>query len=434
MNYEENGITLGQLLSVVKKSFKKALLYVLISVLATSALLLTVRSFTRSNTYNSTVTVSSQNDSTLLSDFNVNKRLAVSNAVSKLEISQDLVSDIVANTTITAQIPEDFDDKVFYPNVFKISVNPDKSFGLDNNQYVSLVDQISIEYVNVFSTVNFPTIITSYKRDGVGTNYEYLRYVDGIYNNINTAISSINLFISNSGLDANSKELTNINILLAGLNDLLNSTEQLRQYIIGNSVEITDGSISNYLSVEESIAQAEITKYEKLVSTAQVALNNYSSVISNITNGNNSAGNIYYLNDEGFIKLTKELMYYQQLEADAIERKAKISVYKTIDTNSIAKTENAVNYTSAQFTAIASNFDTLLETYHQIESDYNSNQNLTSKAQVTIPASKVTNNTISIGLIIVIDFLVALIAYSVAFGKTFSVMKKQGAFESREIQ
>ena len=428
MNYEENGITLGQLFLVVKKSFKRAIIYVLISILVASTFLLTVRTFTKTSSYSANVTISSKNDDSLLTTFNANKSLAVSNALDELGFSQEIKTDLVKNTTITAKIPKDVKDDNYIPNVFEITVKPDKDFGLSNKQYVSLTDKIANEYVNVFSTVSFPTVISTYQRTGVGDTYEYIRYADGIYSNIYAAVSSINLFIANSGIDKSSSELMEMNILLAELNDLLNYAEQIKQFIIANTIEINSGAINNYIAVEKQNAQAENEKYNKLVVTAQAALDSYSSVIQNITTSTNSAGNIYQLNDEGFIKLTKELMYYQQLEAEATEKAGKITAYEGITKNQC--TEEAKSSVKEQFSAITGELDKLLEKYNSIEVNYNSNQNLTSIADVTMPASQVNESIVSILILAIIDVLVAMIAYVVAFSKTFSIMKKQNAFDS----
>lgn len=424
MNQEQNEITLGQLFGVVKKSFKRALLYILIAVVLTTAILMTTRAFVSTNIFTSTITVSTleneEPDETLLSKLNLSKSLVVSKAMAENNISVDLTSDIVANTTITAKIPETIpEDEVFVPTVFNITINKDKDLNLSNNQYQSLLDSISKEYVNIFSTTKLPKLTTLYEMSGLPDNVEYIEYLDGIYSNLVLAKNTTEAFI------AKNNTIVELNIISQKVNAIIASLDALKLNIYDNTIEKNAGAVASNILVAQKNAQTEVSKYTTITTNAETAITAYQATLSQITNNTN--GNIYYLDDAGFVKLYDEYIKYSNMLAEATAKSDTLN-------NLSPKTKGTMTaeQAKAQLNALSTAATAVFEEYDALQAELNNNQSATSIAKVTMPARILSENFISTKIIILANIAVILIAYVIAFSQTFSKLKNNGYFDNAE--
>ena len=122
----ENEITLAQLFGVVKKSFKRAIIYVLASAILLGCILLAVRAIVAKDVYTTTISFS-QTDENALSKLNSNKANMVNKALAKQFTdgsALDYAEEITNNLTITAIVPEkNEEDEDFIPTKFTISLN-----------------------------------------------------------------------------------------------------------------------------------------------------------------------------------------------------------------------------------------------------------------------------------------------------------------------
>ena len=122
MENQENGVTLGQLVAVFKKSLIRGIIYVVVCVLIATAILIMLKTFSSTNVYESSVSFSTAK-ATHLSSMNYNKANVVNRALAADGKSLDVSDAVVKNLTISAIIPADFSgNDSFVPTSFNVSL------------------------------------------------------------------------------------------------------------------------------------------------------------------------------------------------------------------------------------------------------------------------------------------------------------------------
>lgn len=420
MDNQENGISLGQLFSVVKKSLLRGLIYVLVSVIMLTAILVLVKTFTSTNVYNATVTFSTA-DANALSSMNSYKANAVNKALKTDDKSLDVSDEVVKNLSVSAIIPAaNEDDSSFIPTSFTVSLKSSSELNFSSGEYKSLVDNIAKEYVNQFATGSMPELYLSVAdvNSQLEHNAEYLQIAFYLSDIIDDYLLNLNSFASSNTAAATfANNGTTLNSVISDLNFLKSSVDSLKYTIAINKYGF---KLNEYLATAEALITAEEDKYQQINTDAQAALTAYKATISDITQTEN---NVYVVDTSVFKSLSEKAEIASKQFAEATRKKTEITTLKTL-VGSESGTQNEGVATSLK--AYATTLSSVLTNYKKLSNEFNDNKILISAATVSKPAYSKAESFIGLKIILIADVAFALIAYVVAFSQTFAIMKKKG--------
>lgn len=428
-NYEQKDLTLGQILTIAKKALKIGIIYMVVTAILATSILLTMKAFTTSKVYKSSVTFT-KSTATALSTMNYNKSNVINKALLDTGHSLEISNEISKNLTITAIVPANTkEDEEFLPTSFNVTLMPSENLNFTAVQYQDLLDSISIEFLNLFALSTFPTESYSYDIESELANFEFLRIVDTISSNIDYYYQTINSVLD---IHTSAKDFVNpetgkfLSDITAKLKSLSDSAKSLSQIIVTQRIENING-LEDYIDWTISQKTAEITYYTTLQSQAKSALDAYNATLSSITTGVTD-GNVYVFDNTAYLNLYQTLMDLSTKLADATRAKEIAQSYK--DNLGAVKTTNpqTIAFVKNKLIEFHNTLSSLIEEYKVNAKAYNDVQFLSSDAKVTNAAHVETSSAINITIIALLDFSLILIAYIVAYVQTYSKLKKQGFF------
>lgn len=431
---EEKEITIGQLFFVCKKSLLKALIYILASVLLTTCVLFVVKSFTNTNIYTSTITLKQTDDGTL-NAMNAYKGTAVVNALDKVypDDSDKVLSlskDISGALTITADFPSDLDDgETFVPTTFHVNLKNVSKLDVSSSEYAAILDAIDAELIGTFSSKSFPSLLYTVNVENQLSVLEYIQVVDELLDTVNNYITSINSYVS-----VNSSSLTyngtvsgkNISNILNDLTAIKSNLENVQFSIITNKIEITENAISEYLTLAITNAENSNSKYEAMATAAKENLINFPSSITSSSSAT-SCNTYVQIDGSSYNELAEQVIKYTELAQDALSQKTSLELLKTKIGSSSASVSKEQIATALKTSG--NNVAKAINDYTTLSNEYNIYKGASSSAKILSPAKATVESVLSTKLILVIDVVVLLIAFIVAYTQTFGKFKKQGFFD-----
>ncbi len=432
-NYEQNDLTLGQIFTVAKKALKLGIVYMLITAILATSILFTVKAFTDTKIFRSSVSFTNSTDTTL-STMNYNKSNVINKALNNTGLSLDLSDKIAENLTVTAVVPETLnEEEEFLPTSFNVTLTPSKDIELSNVQYQDLLNSITTEFLNLFALSTFPNETYSYDINDELANSEYLQVADTLSANIDYYIEIISSVMSlhpSANDFINAETGRGLSDTVAKLKSLSDNTRNLAQIIITKRVENKDG-LEDYIDWSISQKTAEVSYYTTLQSQAEEALTAYNNTLSSITPGV-TEGNIYVFDDKGYLELYNNLMTISAKLASASKAQGIAQSYK----DNLALTKNTdqatETYIKNKLTATHNDLATLIEEYKVNAKAYNKVQFLSSDAKITKTAYSTVDGIINILIIALLDFSLILVAYIIAYAQTYTKLKKQGYFNQEK--
>lgn len=418
----DNEITLGQLFRVVKKSFKRAIIYILITLIVATAALLTLRSFVSTRAYASALSFATA-DENALSVMNRNKSNVVNLALTKNDKDLSLQDIITENLTVSAIVPGNLENtEDFVPTTFVISLKSTSEIKLSGNEYKSIVDAVTNEYMNLFAASTLPSsVIDNYSMPEENSDIEYFQIADELLDNTNLFYSTLTSYLSaNSELSSyrnvnNGKTPQDILNELGALNEKI---ESLQTMIIIERHE--KGNLENVIDTLLNNATAKEASYTQQLESAKEAISNFPNftiVVDGSTPVDASAQAMY----DAYLSLQQDVKTYTELASQMTERKTTLTYYQTL-LGSTPATDNST--IQGQLTSYNDSLSGIIKDYRTIASEYNESAYLTSKAKVVNPAHSYTDSFIDVTLIGIVLVAVALIAYLAAFSQTYSAIKK----------
>ncbi len=420
MDNQYNEITFSQIFAIMKKSFKRAIIYVLVSVVLATAILFSTRIFTSYQVSQTTVTFNSDAKISL-ADLNRNKATAVQNALSELypnSSDEKFEGNVNGNLNITAVMPSNVkEDSDFTPTSFTLSLK--QSNGLNKNQLNALLDKISVELLNTFALSTLPEININNTLENDLQALEYFQIADELYikaenlskilNNQLTNATDISKYKNADGLS--------LNDITANLSAILAKVDNLKTFIVINRVE-NIGNLEEYLNTKKAISASNALAYKEKAEAAKLALDSFPTPNINGDGNNITSDNSYY------VTLSNKYFEYLDLLSDAQNKSSKYENYSTALASQKCTDESIITQTKATLTQLYNELNDNLTSYKDLAKGYNENV-YTTIAKVATPAHSNTNSPISITILILVDILVAIIAYLVAFiqvyGKTKNV-------------
>ena len=445
MDNQENGISLGQLFSVVKKNLMRGLIYVLASVILATTVLVVIRAFTSKNVYNATISFSTT-DETILSSMNSFKANAVNKALKADNKSLDLSDEIAENLSVSAIIPKDNEeDSSFIPTSFTVSLKSNSSLDLSSGEYKSLVDNIAKEYVNQFAAKGMPELSKSTinVNSQLENQIEHLQIAYYISDTINDYLVSLESFAKSNPVAANAtisyKNESNqivsksLNGIIADFSLIKSSIDSLKETI---AIKNCGFNLKDYIDGAKTSIDAEVEAYKTLNDDAQKALNNYKSTVSgqqdlNLDTTDNNTyfidNSVYIIDNSVYETLVRRADDASKKYLNAQIKQAEITkLIEFLNKNTANIDDNVKQNIENNLVNSANNLSNTLKTYESIAKEFNDNKTIISDAKVSKPAYATSESFINAKIILIADVAIALIAYIVAFSQTFAVMKKKG--------
>ena len=432
MNEELN---FSQLLKVVKKSLKRALIYVLASAILVVAVLFTVRSFQNYTVSTSIVSVTEESGVTY-ELINRNKAIAVQKALKSYNPQPDDVNfekDVLNALAITAETPasENSDaETVFVPLNFTLSLNGDNLSALNDKELNSLLAEITEELLVSLSVSNLPKLEVSTNLENSLLVMEYFQITEDLYNQSQKIYKTINAQLAeNQNLFAYANSTTGYTLgnVLSSIETLCLKLNSLKTDIIVNRIENT-GKLEDVLTLKIANCQFNVNAYQTMATAALETLKSFPKGVDS----SSSSSTTVVINTEAYKALAEEYNSLLRLQADAKYELDKYESYLATlpATANPATVETYKTHVVTSLTDILADLKGALDDYRDIVNDYNSNY-FSSNVEIIKPAYTTTANAFSISTIIRITVVVALVAYLVAFIQAFASVKKETSIQDQ---
>lgn len=430
MENQSKEITIGQLFGIFKKSLKRGLLYVLITAIILATVMITVKSFTETKVFTTTVSFSNTSENTL-SKLNSNKASAINNALKNAnKYDVDTSETVLSNFSIAVK-DTNAENKEYVPDTFVISLKADKDLSFSNTEYKNVLDNIAEEYKKAFINKDVQALSFNYSTQMLDS-YEYLQQVMDLSKIISSFISQIKneiKYFGDFGAFATA-ESKNVNDILSSLNATNTSIESLKNIVVMNKIERSDGSLLNYITLNKTLYGNKEASLKSLLVELNKSLDAYGTVIKTVTNKDVNGTNTIVYNDENFIKLVNEKNEAAQELSNVTEKLGTFTSYET----KIGSTtnESIKNTVVGNGGLIKTNFDAIqsaVNDYNVLAKAYNETQSNASTLTRLDGAHTSIENSISTKMVILVIVAACFVAYIVAFSQTFAIQKANGYFD-----
>lgn len=423
MDGTEKEVTLGQLARVVKKSFKRAVLYILVSVIVATAALLSIRAIIAPREFTAAISFTSQSENTL-TVMHRNKSEVLNKAVIASNKSLSVAENLIENLTVSAIVPEELElGEAFIPSSFVISLRSTAKVKLTNNEYKSILDKVAAEYINLFAASKLPSsLIDSYTIPAMDSDVEFFQSANDLSENVSLLYNSLVSYVGKYPMlteyhGHNGKTVSGIITELAILSSRINNLQLqivINKHEKNNLETVLDGLIA--------IATVKETAYNTQLTSAENALTNFPN-FTLIPDGSTKIDSSVSAMYDTYLQLQQNVSTYTDLLAQATEKKETLVFYKN-NLGSTSATDNIEIYNS--LTSVSKDMTDILSAYRTLVAEYNDNAYLTSLATIINPAHANRDSYIDGLMIAVVLVAVTIIAYIVAYSKTYSKMKKSG--------
>lgn len=428
MEKQENEITIGQLFGIVKKSLKRGLLYILITAIVLTSVMLTVKAFTETKVYTTTVSFTDA-DENILSKLNAQKTNVITNALKSANKNDaNLNEKILSNLSIAAK-DTDADNKEYIPNTFVITLKADSDIDFTKDEYKNVLDNIAEEYKKKFTKNDMQTYLLIYSSANLDSD-EYLEqtidlseiitdFQAKIKDDLND-FDDLESFVSND----NNKRVKDISSVLTTANTSLNT---LKNTIVLNKIEKSDGSLSRYITLCKTTYTNEETAKKSYLEELNNSLEKYSNVIKTVTSNDSGGSTMYVYNDENFIKLVNEKNQVAKELSEITKKKNMFENFETTTTTTTT-TDEIKSTIVESIKTIFNTIESSITDYNTLAKDYNNMQTGTSQLTRVESAHTTIENAIGTKTILLIVVAACFIAYIVAFSQTFAKQKSNGYF------
>ena len=229
---EQKDLTLSQIFATAKKALKLGVIYMIITAILATSILFTVKAFTDTKVYKSSVSFTKSTETTLPT-MNYNKSNVVNKALVTTGKALTLSNEIAGNLTVTAVVPNNIkEDEEFLPTSFNITLTPSSELNLSSDEYQELLANITKEFLNLFALSTFPNESYSYDIEGELVNSEFLQVADAISANIdyyNEIISSVIALHPSASSFINAQTGNSLSDTTAKLKSLSDSVKSIAQ-------------------------------------------------------------------------------------------------------------------------------------------------------------------------------------------------------------
>lgn len=450
---EDGVITFEQIWRVVKKSLARAAIYVVVCAILSFAVMFTVRTVTLVNTYSAKITFS-LSDETIKSTLDGYRATATNKAISEVFGSSDdateIYEEVLKTLTITAYIPEENEDDTSYvATTFTVSFEEVGISGVSAAQQTSLIENICSELIEYYSEINSTDSLSETLAWGYTVNYN-IEYMD-ILSELSTRLSTLKTTMSSNisaNVAVNSKFATYKSTaadsnrrtayeILAQIDNIEYTVSNLKDNVYNGGITNTDATLNGdaYCIAKLVSLQNEYDELETVAAAYETQLANLGSVIQGSTSSSSSSSTgstIISVDISEYTNLSLKLIEVQTDMASIAKQKTEIeTLQKNIATNSA---NNAANMAITESTIddIIEAVTSLIEEYNDLVAEFEEQVMPSTYASVSKSAAAYGESVITIALLIIIVIAAVVIAYAVAFGQTWSAMRKAGTLGEKK--
>ncbi len=422
-------ITFSQIFELIKKSFVRLTLYVLVSVALVISSLLTARSLSSFTTSQTTIWVSAESN-VLLSDLNYNKALAVQKALNQDQNStesEDESSAILSALSINAIVPSSLDEKAlteFIPTSFTLTLNGN-GLELTNEQLNALLDDITKELLSTLALSELPKLQLSNNLQTDLQVLEYFQIADELYLQADDVYNVIARQLN--GKNDTNKYLSpqsgfSLNDVLANVSSAMAKIDNLKNYIIANRIENVN-SLEEMLTLKKNQANIEHEAYKAMADQALKVLSGFPSPTPTAPNAGNTSTVV--IDSQAYENLANKYYGYIDLQRSANRELKQYEEYLNIINPLTPNADPAkADYVKATLSQILTEISLAIDDYKVISKEYNDNYYSTVDTKIVTPARTITNNNISVTTILLIALATAILASLVAITQVYSKSKK----------
>ncbi len=436
--YEEGVITFSQLWRVCKKSFLRAVIYVVVCAIVCAVVLYGIRVGTRTKYYTTSLSFT-QSDGTesytsVLNTLNAAKSGAISYALSSDENIEKYFEDIYNTFTITPVVAQEYaSDSSYISTSYKISF--EGVTGLSSDKQVQIVQDIatylSDRYCLSISAPKVPDALLAFTAGSY--TEQYLDVIDdlssqiaSIAENMKVSLDSFSGLSSYMGTSASSATAYSLYTIILNTENTLSF---MKQRVISFGIVNDNASLSvdeyatyykNVLTNEKGGLQAQMNLLDESIKTV-------TDLGGSIETGG-SSGVIF--DTSALATLLLDLINSKaELQAEMSDIESTLSDFETYIENATKNSSVNSTYAAALEEDIQDVYDIVtssLAAYNDIVDEYNTYSVPTSVLYISGSARETSEAALSVTLFLMILLVVIVIAYLVAYGMTWSAMKRNG--------
>ena len=431
MGNSSNEITIGQLFGVFKKSLKRGLIYILVTAIVATAVLLSVKAFTDTKVYSTSITFSEVSEN-MLPRLNANKSVIVNKALEKTGKPIGDSLDVTNNLSVSAvEVNSESAGTDYIPTSFNLTLKPTGELGYTSSEYKELLDNIANEYAVYFSQRELQTVALNVSTSLLSS----IEYIDRVFTLSDVTEDYIELLeeyladfdeLGDFTSDSSRKTVKDVIASLYLCNTQLGI---IKDVIVANKIEKSTNGLLTGLNSEKQkrdMSVAALTSQKDVVDTAIV---NYKEILTNVKKDDNG-NNQYFYDDSGYLALVQQSVAL----AGKLENANKAVAIITNDISNIGSFTDTpdnelVKKAETDIKAAYEQINSSVNDYNVLAKEYNASQQKSSVARQINPAHSALEGVIGVKLIVVVLVAALLIAYIVAYSQTYAKMKANGYFE-----
>ena len=441
MDNSKNEVTLGQLTKVLKKSFKKILVYVIIVCVIVSALTLALREVVGTTVYSTSIQFKSTEEF-VLSTFGKNKTKIASDSAKAVFTDQDKqslsyadkIADSLSISVSSSQSSKDNTDAVI--TIYDITLEAKRSLGISKNMCKNLLDEIAKQTTAILTdesnltvqdkTTVFTTTILDYNTASMADAEELLKVANSLYDRTNAIYASLT---SSLTVESEAKSYSNrttgktLPSLVNEINVIAGEIEGIQAYIIKNGVTDDIAALREYISFDKIKSASDSANYAAVSQTNIELSKNYNSAFSQ--NGNTNNNNVT-VDDSTFRELVSKANEALYLK-NAVDKK--LAIYNNV-TLPAAGDSTKKEYVKQSLVASTEKLKTVISEYNDTVKQYTKDIYAVSNAEIVNTAYEYRENTLSMKIIVLLVVAAAFVSFAVVYIRAFGKMKESGELDN----
>lgn len=415
----DDEFTLSLLFKILKKSFLSSFLSVLFMVIAILSILFTARIFTERKTYLTTLSFSTAKED-LLCSMNSIKSEIVGGAIKGKDPNK--IADLLKINAVTPKTEEPTESNL--PSSFTITLYPDKKLKFTDDDYLTILNDVSTLYVKKFSIGQMPELEFNESQTDV-LNFEYMQVANDLLNTANSFLNELQFYLSTNPQVKNYQDSfskMSIKNVTDKLEFSIKTLNEICSYVILNKVEKVDGAIADYLTLMVINATALCNKYSNELSDAKEIFTTYSSIPTFQKHEN---GITYVTFDNTlYNELWENIKIASNKLAVATEEKERAIAYKSNLTDKKC-TDEDINFVVQKLSTAKQLLSSAVKDYTVLKKGYNIYPYLTSEITIVSPPKIIKNNYISNELLVILPIFLGILTYITSVAKYYSKQKNK---------
>lgn len=441
MDNSKNEVTLGQLTKVLKKSFKKILVYVIIVCVIVSALTLALREVVGTTVYSTSIQFKSTEEF-VISTFGKNKTKIASDSAKAVFTDQDKqslsyadkIADGLSISVSSSQSTKDNTDTVIA--IYDITLEAKRSLGISKNMCKNLLDEIAKQTTAILTdeskltaqdkTTVFTTTILDYNTASMADAEELLKVANSLYDRTNAIYASLtsSLTVESEAKSYNNKTTgKTLPSLVNEINVIAGEIEGIQAYIIKNGVTDDIAALREYISFDKIKSASDSANYAAVSQTNIELSKNYNSAFSQ--NGNTNNNNVT-VDDSTFRELVSKANEALYLK-NAVDKK--LAIYNNV-TLPAAGDSTKKEYVKQSLVASTEKLKTVISEYNDTVKQYTKDMYAVSNAEIVNTAYEYRENTLSMKIIVLLVVAAAFVSFAVVYIRAFGKMKESGELDN----